>query len=162
GGVNVSIYKAFPIQTIERIEVIRGPGSVLYGTNAFNGVINIVTIDPDKPTMYAGTLNGSFGWQSYFLAAGDGNQHNDAFAGVTYSRDKGWPCSATSDVPGLVHDSEPWGEDNIGVFAMYRNGGFTMNTFVAQANEEILGPDGQWPSDQLHDPRVFLDLGYNL
>src|SRR6185436_20275000 len=28
---------------IERIEVVRGPGSVLYGTNAFSGVINIVS-----------------------------------------------------------------------------------------------------------------------
>lgn len=28
---------------IERIEVVRGPGSVLYGTNAFSGVVNLVT-----------------------------------------------------------------------------------------------------------------------
>jgi outer membrane receptor for ferrienterochelin and colicin len=28
---------------VERIEVVRGPGSVLYGTNAFSGVINVVT-----------------------------------------------------------------------------------------------------------------------
>ena len=27
---------------VERIEVVRGPGSVLYGTNAFSGVINVV------------------------------------------------------------------------------------------------------------------------
>ncbi|MFO0659383.1 MAG: TonB-dependent receptor [Polyangiaceae bacterium] len=31
------------IEDIERIEVIRGPGSVLYGTGAFSGVINLVT-----------------------------------------------------------------------------------------------------------------------
>ena len=31
------------IDTIERIEIIRGPGSSLYGTGAFFGVINIVT-----------------------------------------------------------------------------------------------------------------------
>ena len=31
------------LEDIERIEVIRGPGSVLYGTNAFSGVINLVT-----------------------------------------------------------------------------------------------------------------------
>lgn len=32
-----------PIETVERIEVIRGPGSALYGEYAYNGVINIVT-----------------------------------------------------------------------------------------------------------------------
>src|SRR5690606_8602522 len=32
---------------VERIEVVRGPGSALYGTNAFFGVINVVTRDRD-------------------------------------------------------------------------------------------------------------------
>jgi iron complex outermembrane receptor protein len=32
-----------PVEEIERIEVIRGPGASLWGTNAVNGVINIVT-----------------------------------------------------------------------------------------------------------------------
>lgn len=35
----------FPIEIIKRIEIIRGPGSALYGTNAFNAVIQIFTQD---------------------------------------------------------------------------------------------------------------------
>ncbi len=38
------------IDDIERIEIIRGPGSVLYGTSAFFGVINLVTRGRDMPT----------------------------------------------------------------------------------------------------------------
>ena len=36
------------VEDIERIEVVRGPGSALYGADAFNGVINIITKTPGK------------------------------------------------------------------------------------------------------------------
>ncbi|MCB9683714.1 MAG: TonB-dependent receptor [Alphaproteobacteria bacterium] len=35
---------------VERIEVVRGPGSVLYGTGAVSGVVNLVTRSHDRPT----------------------------------------------------------------------------------------------------------------
>lgn len=42
-----SSYVAYDLRTdledIERIEVVRGPGSVVYGTSAFSGVVNLVT-----------------------------------------------------------------------------------------------------------------------
>ncbi|HEY2404390.1 MAG TPA: TonB-dependent receptor [Polyangiaceae bacterium] len=41
---------------VERIEVVRGAGSVLYGTNAFSGVINVVSRD-DAPTGVTGGVS---------------------------------------------------------------------------------------------------------
>lgn len=35
-----------PLDEIARVEVVRGPGSALYGVNAFNGVINIISKEP--------------------------------------------------------------------------------------------------------------------
>jgi outer membrane receptor protein involved in Fe transport len=32
-----------PLEDIDRIEVIRGPGAIVWGANAVNGVINIIT-----------------------------------------------------------------------------------------------------------------------
>ena len=36
------------LEDIQRIEIIRGPGAALYGANAVNGVINIITKDPES------------------------------------------------------------------------------------------------------------------
>lgn len=38
----------YPLQNVRRIEIIRGPGSAVYGTNAFVGVINLITFDDSK------------------------------------------------------------------------------------------------------------------
>jgi iron complex outermembrane receptor protein len=48
GGLPLSpAFDIFPVQNIKRIEVVRGPGSSLYGENAYWGVINIVTLSGD-------------------------------------------------------------------------------------------------------------------
>jgi outer membrane receptor protein involved in Fe transport len=45
GGFPLSpAFDLFPIENIKRVEVVRGPGSSLYGENAYWGVINIVTL----------------------------------------------------------------------------------------------------------------------
>ena len=41
-------YSAIPLQSIERIEIIRNGGSVLYGDGAVGGTINIITRMPDR------------------------------------------------------------------------------------------------------------------
>lgn len=39
---------AIPMLSVERIEVLRGPGAALYGADAFAGVVNIITRKPDQ------------------------------------------------------------------------------------------------------------------
>jgi iron complex outermembrane receptor protein len=55
-------WSQIPLDQIERIEVIRGGGSVLYGDNAVGGVVNIITKKGQgKPSVQAGALGGSYG-----------------------------------------------------------------------------------------------------
>ncbi|MBY0237969.1 MAG: TonB-dependent receptor [Burkholderiaceae bacterium] len=42
-GNKGNVWGGFPVDHIARIEIIRGPGSALYGSDAFAGVINIIT-----------------------------------------------------------------------------------------------------------------------
>lgn len=46
-----------PVDGIERIEIIRGPGSAMYGTNAMAGVINVVTAKNGASAFKAGIGN---------------------------------------------------------------------------------------------------------
>ena len=74
--LGATFWATFPVgvEDIERIEVVRGPGSALYGADAFNGVINIITKAP-------GTGGSGF-------AAGYGD-HNTAHGSIWASgRDK--------------------------------------------------------------------------
>jgi outer membrane receptor for ferrienterochelin and colicin len=43
GGLVSDLLESFPLNVLERIEVIKGPGSVLYGSNAFSAVVNLIT-----------------------------------------------------------------------------------------------------------------------
>jgi iron complex outermembrane receptor protein len=49
------------VEDIQRIEVVRGPGSSLYGADAFNGVVNIITKKPGEPSSADGRKSGVAG-----------------------------------------------------------------------------------------------------
>jgi len=91
GGFNSVTYIAFPLETIDHIEIIRGPGSVLYGTNAYSGVINIITNVADEESSYKAslgygsynTLTGSFSGGVHF------NEDLNLNFGLNYLNDNG-------------------------------------------------------------------------
>jgi len=64
-------WQSIPVRQIERIEVMRGGGGLVYGEGALAGVINIVTKqDSAKPVeTEEGFELGSFGWQQYHVSA---------------------------------------------------------------------------------------------
>ncbi|WP_232726514.1 TonB-dependent receptor plug domain-containing protein [Mariprofundus ferrinatatus] len=65
----------YPLEEIDRIEVVRGPGGAIWGSNAVNGVINIITKHAGKSqglrvTAGAGTEEKGFGNIRYGASSG--------------------------------------------------------------------------------------------
>ena len=56
------IYSGFmmPLTSFERIEIIKGPGSAIYGADAFAGIINLVSYEHNKMPAIFGARVGSF------------------------------------------------------------------------------------------------------
>ncbi|TLX74398.1 TonB-dependent receptor [Labilibacter sediminis] len=67
-----SVYglEILPANMIEQVEVVKGGGSALYGSNAIAGTINLITKEPTTNTFEAGINNGIMGF-------GENNTAND-------------------------------------------------------------------------------------
>lgn len=82
-----------PIELVERIEVVRSPASVLYGTNAISGVINIITKQgPDNKN--TATIRGGSNSHKY----GSLVYHSENLTMASSAqRDAGYEYSGTND-----------------------------------------------------------------
>lgn len=103
---------------VQSIEVVRGPGSALYGPNAYNGVVNIRTSDPKdilgtRITLmggewetYKGAIRhaGEFGDLSYKITLGASRQLN--YSVVSRLLDSTKPNNGL-EYAGIAHDVRP-------------------------------------------------------
>jgi outer membrane receptor for ferrienterochelin and colicins len=68
----------YNLSNVKKIEVVYGPASALYGTNAISGIINIITNDPkDIHGARASVLLGNFETRNFDFMYGHYNQEND-------------------------------------------------------------------------------------
>jgi len=161
GGWNIPFFLGFPVSIIERVEVIRGPGSVLYGSNAYTGVINIVTrkgddnaLDPEVQATY-----GTFNTQQ--VEAVGGYSGTDYAVTMAYKKftDEGWDYRITDEVgtTGAFDQSKT----GYGLFSNGRYKDFSFDAYVGQAKQINLGSNSQLPGAPINIRRWMVDTGYH-
>lgn len=76
---------------VERVEVIRGPGSLMYGSNAMGGVVNIITRHHKREgrRTQARIMYGSYNTQKYMVNNGYNVGNFSSFISVNHDRTDG-------------------------------------------------------------------------
>ncbi|MGQ3052523.1 MAG: TonB-dependent receptor plug domain-containing protein [Roseateles sp.] len=156
---------------VKRIELVQGPGSSIYGSNALLGVVNIVTLDgADAPGL---SLTGSLGEQGLRRAemhyGASGAEHGDFFIGLNAQRADGenlyLPELGTPD--GWVRGLD--GERQLALLAKYRLGAWRASLSAVRREKDaptapygtLAGVPGTTYVDSLVVGEVAYDEGWH-
>ena len=173
-GNRGEVWGGMPLENVERIEVIRGPGSALYGADAFSGVINIITktaadIKGTEYGLRAGSFNSRDAWvqhggklgaldAAFYLGAGKTDGQKGIIQQDAQSAMDGIFATNASLAPGPINDQrksidaradlshEAWR-----LRSAYQKREVGSGTGVAGS----LDPNGRG-----HTSRLYLDMNY--
>lgn len=146
GSDNYLDASLIPIEAIEKIEVIRGPNSALYGKNAFLGVVNIITksgssLEKASISHYIADINdnSSFGLSSIW--GGKRNNLDFIFASSYSQIDKSGLIP--ENVPGSsIYNNQSKSQKNesnpFGVYTKLRYEKENFGTIIFDMNQQII------------------------
>ena len=170
----------YPIKNINRIEVIRGPGSTLYGAGAFLAVINVITKEGEN-TGEVAVSTGSFDTHEGFgLLSLKGKKGKVSLSG-NYFKTQGPSLTLGSDVgselvttlsvpygypelPSAVPGSLNYGRNtlNLHLEAAFNNFYFTAGRMDSN-DEPLIGPlESLTRDNNINNTGTFAELGYKL
>ena len=176
--INDNIYDTAPIGTesildvdlIDRVEIIRGPGSSLYGSNAFFGVISVIT----KKGRDIKGIQGSAevgGYKTYKGRLTYGNQFANGaeflLSGTGYGS-KGdenlfYPEYAAPETNNGFAQNRDW-DRSYSLFSTFSYEGFTLQGAYINRDKAIptgsYGADFNAPGNQTTDAHGYIDARY--
>ena len=146
-----SVYLPYiPVEVIEKIEFIRGPGSALYGSNAFLGVMNIVTSKERNALQLVVGNNGRYGATGQFNTSL--SDDTSLFASFSYDQKDG--------------ESYPQGVKDP-LEALYLEAGVDYKKLQLRARynetslDEFLNLAGYSKQNQHNSDNTFVGIKYN-
>jgi outer membrane receptor for ferrienterochelin and colicins len=135
GGMIYPFLRSFPLASVKQIEIVRGPGSVLYGTNAYVGVINVITRVWEGAGV-ASVSYGTFNTKTVSAAGGTTIGGVRVSAGLAFSHDDGWDFTATDSLDDdklAITRTVPWLDRKVGANLNARYKDFNVDVFYAKA-----------------------------
>jgi outer membrane receptor for ferrienterochelin and colicins len=163
GGIDFPVYTTFPLSGLDSVEFVRGPGSVLYGTNAFTGVVNLKSrAIPDKPEVSVSGEAGSYGEYDTTVSAG-GREGN--LGGVADFRIGGQDGYHYGLVDGKgAYGSHADDDHSYSGATHIEYGGFTLDTFAVDMETFHLGSLPWWslPYHEFGVKKLFTNAGYRI
>jgi outer membrane receptor for ferrienterochelin and colicins len=161
-GLNVNMYKTFPLSTLESVELIRGPGSVLYGSNAFTGVVNLKTRVPDQNEVTVSSMAGSYGYYKSDMTVGGKAGEFGYITAFQVAGQQGYPYKMT-DMFGVYGEEDRQFKSYSGV-AHLNYGNFTFDGFWSDYDAFALGVLPTWsnPYQTFRNKKLFLNAGYQI
>src|SRR5690606_23688161 len=123
------------LEDVERIEVVSGPGGALWGANAVNGVINVVTRSADDTQgLYASAAAGSAlrGWGALRYGARLGERLSLRLYAQHFDRD-------ATPLPDGAENADDW---------RLSQGGFRMDWHASEADVVTLQGDAYTGKEQ--------------
>lgn len=171
------------LDDIERIEIIRGPGATLWGANAVNGVINIITKETDEThgalaiigggsdergfggVRYGGTINDNSSYRifaKYFnrdsFATADGTDAADGWENLTAGFRVDWNPSDADSVTfsGGVYNGNTGGNEGISMLTPPFK--ISIDTDLDQTGGHLLG---RWTHISSNDSETSLQMYYD-
>ena len=154
-----------PLEQIERIEIVRGTGTVLYGDNAVGGVINIITkIPTEKLTVMAGALAGSYSRHKEQVSISGSRENIGASLFASYDSTDGYRDNGqfrAKDIGGkIVFDTTE-------LLSLNLSGSYHSDDYglPGPLTEEEVNVDRRAttnPLDEAESTNQYLNLGCNI
>jgi len=145
-GNLASVYglNGIPIQILDRYEVIKGPNSTLYGSEAMAGVINIITKDPAK--------------QPDFSADVMVTSHMESFGNIAIAGGKGKWKQFTGLNYGYINDYDDLNQDGFGdMINLDRIGLFSKWSYDMQDGKKLVVNLKGFYEDRRNGVQEYLD-----
>jgi outer membrane receptor for ferrienterochelin and colicins len=169
GGVSWN-FDDLVVENIKRIEIIRGPGSALYGQNAFLAVVNVITKDTEDISGFQWTTSGgTFDTQNYNMLFGKEYGDLEISGFFDYYDTEGFSKKIEQDVifgdpssksPGRSHNRKE--KTDLNLKLSYNN--LTINSkYMKKRRKDYIGVGNALNDDTIiKTTYLFTELTYKL